>query len=76
VGDGVGFGVGGNTPGIPVNEGTGLGTSGTGITGIIAVVALRALPPPHAAIAADAASATMAERYLIRARYAQHVKYL
>jgi hypothetical protein len=54
---------------MPEIEGAGVGISGEGIAGMNVVpVLLRAVPPPHAAIAADAASATMAERYLMATR--------
>jgi hypothetical protein len=64
----------GATPGIPVNDGTGLGTNGAGTTGMNVVVEFCAPPPAQAAIAADAASATMAERYLTATDYAERVK--
>lgn len=65
---GVGLGVGDATPGIPLNEGTGLGMTGAGTSGMTVVVPFCALPVVHAAIAADAASAAMAGRYLMLIR--------
>lgn len=66
-GSGVGINGVGVAGGTCVNDDTGVGIRGAGIAGMT-VPAVFALPPPHAAIAADAASATMAGRYLMRIR--------
>lgn len=69
----------GATPGNPGNDVTGLAITGVGIAGVKFVtppVPALLPPPPHAAIAADTASATMAERYLIHTGYALDVNNL